>query len=207
MNKVEKIEVMFESILAELEKLTKALKDSSSHMDDSDDGLKILDAINELQDKLTAQKVSVDLGDLEQKFETIRKDIESKGSSFVTKEKHHHYFWFFPDLKEWFSMISKAKLIWFIAIVLAVSLGLNYYFGKDYQSLRNTTNKYDLLKFSDQPISIQELDSLWKDEQWRKEKLEFIEAEREKALFDTEKKQRLEELRNELNNLEEEEKK
>ncbi|MEQ9404338.1 MAG: hypothetical protein RIM99_12165 [Cyclobacteriaceae bacterium] len=205
MNKDEKIEVMFESILAELEKLTKALQNSTNLSNDDSETFKILEAINKLGDKISDQEESIDLGDLERKMESIKEAIESKGNSFIAKEKHHHYFWFFPDLKEWFGMISRAKFTWFLAVILVISLGFNYYFGKDYQSIQDANNKYDYLKFSDQPISTKELDSLWQDENWRGEKMEFLESERDKAFTEEEKEKRLEELRKELHNLEREE--
>jgi len=202
MNREEKIEIMFESILSELEKISNSLKDSQPDEIQENHSHEINNLVEKLQEQMANLKVTPDTTDLEQKIESLKSQLGNQGGSFVTKEKHHHYFWFFPDIKGWLTLINKAKVTWFFGVVLVISLGLNYYLGKDFRSLQETQDKYEYLKFSKDPFSIPELDSMWRNDDWRNEIINFVESERAKVTSQEEKRKRLEKLRKELDSLE-----
>lgn len=191
MKREEKIEVMFESILVELEKLSKAKPSSDAESKDksisdpiqesvSDEMLDLLKSINDRMRNLDLNAEYFE--SLESRIEDLPSRLHPQNTITQSKKDHHHYFWFFPDLKGWLTLIKKGKVTWVLGILLIASLSVNYYLGKDYNSLKEQDQKYNYLKFSNDKVSPTELDSLWEIKSYREEKLALIEEAEKKQM-------------------------
>ncbi|XOV94600.1 MAG: hypothetical protein ACFHWX_07830 [Bacteroidota bacterium] len=181
MKKEEKIEVMFESILLEMEKISKSISNNKfedvineSVIEESstDQIFDQLEGINKRLDRLNIKKDN--LGSIDAKLHDIKWRIENAEHIPKSKSESFHYIWFFPDLKGWLTLINKGKVAWISVVLLLLSMGLNYYMGKDYFFLKGQNSKYKYLKYSHYDIPLSELDSLWEIERYRERILNYV---------------------------------
>ena len=181
MKKEEKIEVMFESILLEMEKISKSISNKNfeekiedSVIDESstDQIYDQLESVNKRIDKLNV--MADHLGPINANLHDIKWRIENAEHIPKGKRESFHYIWFFPDLKGWLSLIKRGTVAWLSIALLILSVGINYYLGKDYFYLKEQDSKYQYLKLSGDKIPLDELDSLWNIKSFRDSKLAFI---------------------------------
>lgn len=178
MTREEKIEVMFESILSEIEKLRDS-RDENSNTGKVQSDFPVLDQkLNEFLKKFSAVKLQVqppNLQSLESKIERWTAEIKSLQADGQTGIK---------SVKE--SGVSKGWLIWLVGIpnlrVIVVCtvlitaftvISINLY--RRSQTFKSGYEKYQFLYHSGNRDYLHELDSIWKIDSLREQRLRFIE--------------------------------
>jgi len=162
MKQEEKIEVMLEAIFKSLEQISKKLE--------REPGGEELAGIKEDLEDFTNKLAQIpapnrrELNILNEKLNTLIERSAYQKSPYTSSEervKHHHYFWFFPDVKEWLMMVRSSSIGWVLGGVLLLSVGLNWYLGKDYYRFRESDLKYQFIKHAGNEDYIWDLDSAW----------------------------------------------
>lgn len=172
MTSEEKIEVMFETILIELENLNKNLKDS-------DLGKVQLSSTNleqrfkDFSDKILDLKIPVykpPMAPVHQKLDQIIRQMDQPKSagtfgkiSRMTQTK--------------FSRL-KSILSWMIIILFSGSVIVNIYLSNNYNRYQNGYMKYMFLYQTGKHKILEELDSLWKVDSIRSSYIELINSQK-----------------------------
>jgi hypothetical protein len=175
MTKEEKIEIMFESILSELEKIDKHLIDKKPRIIQNDTG----DPTGELKmliDKLGSIKIPFNnhassqvIEKLDKLLSIVNLSIDGQGN----KEKNHQKTRSTVTLKKSFFGFNIKRLTRVIIILLFGSFGLNIFMLKDYQHYRQSHQKYMFLYYSGNQQYLSELDSLWNIDSLRQKRTIF----------------------------------
>jgi hypothetical protein len=175
MTREEKIEIMFESILSELEKIDKHLIDKKPGIIQNDTS----DPNSELKmliDKLGSIKIPFNNPASSQVIEKLDKLLSIVSSSIDCqriKENIRQKTGYDVTLKKSFFGLNIKRLTRVIIILLFGSFGLNIYMFKDYKRYRQSHQKYMFLYYSGNQQYLSELDSLWNIDSLRQKRTVF----------------------------------
>jgi hypothetical protein len=175
MTKEEKIEIMFESILSELEKIDKHLIDKKPGIVQNDAS----DPTGELKmliDKLGSIKIPFNnhaTSQVIEKLDKLLSIVSSSVDSQIIKERNHLKSGSTLTLKKSSFGFNIKRLTRLIIILLIGSFGLNIYMYKDYQHYRQSHQKYMFLYYSGNQKYLSELDSLWNIDSLRQKRTVF----------------------------------
>ncbi|XOV92101.1 MAG: hypothetical protein ACFHWX_18070 [Bacteroidota bacterium] len=192
MKKEEKIEVMFESILLELEKITKNIS-SKKLEDDIEDAVieesstdQIYDQLNEIKQRIGSINIGISqVGQINGRIDDLKRMLSHPEYVQKNQSETHHYFWFFPDLKGWISLIKRGSVAWIAVLMLILSGALNYYMGKEWFHLKGQDTKYEYLRIKGDTETITTLDSLWNIEHIKERIVEIVKREELKKEAET----------------------
>lgn len=201
--KDEQLEIWFEAIETQLKEIQKKLATAPAAGADQQ---QVQVALDEFINKLKNIKVSVpqqDLGPLAAKLDDLL-NVTMRISQPIKAEivRTEHYFFFFPDLKDWLARMKRAKFVWILAVLLTLSVIGNFYLGSNYGQLKDSDYKYRYLKsFGGNGVkdTINRLDRSWPNIETK-----FIKAiEEQEAITNTtvNKQQRIQDLQKELDSL------
>ncbi len=168
MTREEKIEVMFESILLELEKITNALGKGSIGKVQNPGSL-LENKFDDLLLKLGAIKIPVykpDLNPIQKKLDEIMETLTNGNVESIHAKNLR-----FPS---WFFRTRSNKIGWMFGLLFLASIGFNYYMAKDFDRFRQNHFKYLFIYHSGNKEYLQELDSLWQIDSQREQRLQFI---------------------------------
>ena len=182
MTREEKIEVMFESILLELERITKALgKGNIGKVQNSESTLE--QKFDNLLLKLGALKIPVykpDLNPIQKKLDTIMESL-TNGTDRPIKYPQNQ------KISHWFFRTHTNKIAWIFSLLFLASLSFNYYLVKDYDLYKQSHLKYRLIYYSGNKKYLHEIDSIWKIDSLRQQRLRFIEDHEREITMDDRK--------------------
>ena len=175
----EKIEVMFESILLELERITKALgKGNIGKVQNSESTLE--QKFDNLLLKLGALKIPVykpDLNPIQKKLDEIMESL-THGSDESIKHFQNQ------KIRHWFFRTRPNKIAWIFSLLFLASLSFNYYLVKDYDRYKQSHLKYRLIYYSGNEEYLHEIDSIWKIDSLRRQRIRFIEDQENEITMD-----------------------
>jgi len=138
----EKIKLMLESIITDVELIEKNTR-----------GLDVKALKKEL--KAISQKAGASVPNrtgleaLEQKVTDIQNSLTGS-TGFSKQVNNHHYFWFFPDLKEWLQLARRGLPLMVLAIISLLLAGFMAFKYTDYQTYRDNSYKYQYLYYASQ---------------------------------------------------------
>ena len=168
MTREEKIEIMFESILSEVERVGKLLegKDLQKVQNGSES---VKEKIDNLSDRILNIRIPVPqsntvpiLNKLDELSQQLKSTQPSSGGSNSTPQIG-------LNLGSNFGKVFIAGLVLFL-----VSLGANIYYFARVPSLQETSQKYQFIYHSGNAEYLERLDSLWQIDSVRNEYIEFI---------------------------------
>ena len=201
--KDEQLEIWFEAIETQLKEIQKKLAASSAA---GADHQQVQVALDEFISKLKNIKVSVpqqDLGPLTAKLDNLLSEAKRISQPIKAEiVRTEHYFFFFPDLKDWLARMKRAKFVWILAVLLTLSVIGNFYLGSNYGQLKDSDYKYRYLKsFGGNGVkdTINRLDRSWPNIEEK-----FVKAiEEQEAITNStlNKQQRIQNLQKELDSL------
>lgn len=104
---------------------------------------------------------SAELQEIKKQITGIRNDLNNTQSPSAAVQKHH-YFWFFPDMKEWLNTLRRGKfvvLLSLFSLALLTVILLNY---PDYKGYQEGYYKYQyLFHASEDSESLKRYDEEW----------------------------------------------
>jgi hypothetical protein len=200
----EKLEVWFESIESQLNEIRKKQSlEYSEEVHKKTQGL-----FDDFIIKIRGIKLNLppqDFSQINQKIDSVL--LEAKRSSQpmpMTHVKTEHYFLFFPDLKNWFYLLKRAKFIWLLTVILSGSLYFNWHFYKDHDRFETSDLKLRYMRYqgSIPLVSIlTEIDSSWSEPKFRSDAINFIKSYESTILQEKEKQNRITEMEKQLKTL------
>ena len=165
----EKIEVMFESILSEMENISKKLGGTDlGKLQSGSSGLK--QKFDALSEKILNLKIPLnkpDLNPIHEKLDAIVKQLKTSKTVLGPGDlgsQHRSLFAF-----------RRSGIILIIIVLFSGSLGLNFYLADDYDQYKEGYQKYQFIYYSGNKEYLDELDSLWRIESIRSDYLQFVE--------------------------------
>lgn len=168
MRREEKIEIMFESILSEVERVGKLLE--GKDLQKVQNGSQSLDEkIDNLSERILNIRIPVPYSDVTpvlNKLDALSQHLKStqpvsNGSSSTSRKV--------------LSLKSKTGRGFLAGLVLfLVSLGANIYYWVRVPSLHETSQKYEFIYHSGNAEYLDRIDSLWQIDSVRNEYMEFI---------------------------------
>ena len=169
MTREEKIEIMFESILSEVERVVKLLEGKDLQKVQNGSG-SVEEKIDNLSERILNIRIPVpqsDTGPILNKLDELSKQLKptqpgSNGSSSTSPKG--------LNLKSNTGRVFLAGLVLFL-----VSLGANIYYFMRVPSLEEISQKYQFIYHSGNTEYLDLLDSLWQIDSLRNEYIEFIE--------------------------------
>ncbi len=203
MKQEEKIEVMLEAIFKSLEQISKKLDQGG--VADSEELVEMKESFERLAEKLgnaPGPSASRELSTLDKKLNVLIERGAYQPSSNQGEEKHHHYLWFFPDLKGWLQMVQSSRVAWILGMLLIISVGFNLYIGKDYFRYQESDQKYQFMKHTGNLDYVHELDSIWEIDSLRKAWMEFSAEEEAVLQAEVQNQRKKMDLRRQLDSLE-----
>ncbi|MEQ9218916.1 MAG: hypothetical protein RLO17_12790 [Cyclobacteriaceae bacterium] len=168
MTREEKIEIMFESILSEVERVGKLLegKDLQKVQNGSQS---VEEKIDTLSEKILNIRIPVPQSDtvaILNKLDELSRLVQTQSSIPNSGGETHSKF---LNLKGNFGKVFLAGLVLFL-----VSLGANIYYFVRVPSLQETSQKYRFIYHSGNAGYLDRLDSLWRIDSVRNQYIEFI---------------------------------
>ncbi len=168
MTREEKIEIMFESILSEVERVGKLLE--GKDLQKVQNGSQTLEEkIDNLSERILNIRIPVPQSDVTpilNKLDEMSQLLKAPrpGSTGVYSPSQKSL-----NLKSKVGRIFLAGLVFFL-----VSLGANIYYFVSVPSLKETSQKYQFIYHSGNTEYLERLDSLWQIDSVRNEYIEFI---------------------------------
>lgn len=168
MTREEKIEIMFESILSEVERIGKLLegKDLKKVQSGNPD---LESKIQTLSDRIMNIRIPVPQSDsrpIMDKLEELMDLIQSSHSIPPPGIVSH------GNLLNFSSRFGKIMIV--LAILFLVSIGGNFYYVLNVPPLRETSLKYQIIYHSGNAEYLDQLDSLWQVDSIRNEYIQYI---------------------------------
>ena len=203
MKQEEKIEVMLEEIFKSLEDISK--KVGSGGGGGGEDLAELKQRFDTLITKLgnvTTPITGRGLTSLDQKLNVLIERSAYHQPSDPGEVKHHHYLWFFPDMKSWLGMVQSSRIAWVLGVSLAISIGFNYFIGKDYSKYQESDLKYQYIKLSGNLDYIHDLDSVWRIDSLREARIKYVMEEEAILQAEVQNHRKKMELRRQLDSLE-----
>ncbi len=203
MKQEEKIEVMLEAIFKSLEQISKKLDQGGSA--DREELVEMKESFERLAEKLgnaPGPSASRELSTLDKKLNVLIERRAYQPSSNQGEEKHHHYLWFFPDIKGWLQMVQSSRVAWILGMLLIISVGFNLYIGKDYSRYQKSDQKYQFMKHTGNLDYVHDLDSAWEIDSLRKAWIQFSTEEEAVLRAEVQNQRKKMDLRRQLDSLE-----
>ncbi|MDA0195867.1 MAG: hypothetical protein O2951_12610 [Bacteroidetes bacterium] len=176
MTREEKVEVIFESILSEIERISDTIKSGDngkvkndfSHLDQKLEGfLKKLSSakLNIQQLNLTPfdKKLDVTIDNLNNNVSNTSAADNIIGAKASNSKLNHIL-----------THSLTRKLRYIIVVILILSLGANYYLTVRHNIYKKGHEKYEFLYHSGNSKYLQELDSIWEIDSLRNDRIHFI---------------------------------
>ena len=177
MTREEKIEIMFESILSEMEKISKLLGSTNPKKVQNDQSI-LVQKFDILIQKLNSLKIPLykpDLGPVHNKLDVIMTHLKGPIENDNGKVLNHQNGQFFPTFIRWLNKAISSKMSRAFIVLLLSSLGFNYYLVRDYDEYKQSHLKYMFIYYSGNENYLRELDSIWRIDSLRQRRLGFIE--------------------------------
>ena len=203
MKQEEKIEVMLEEIFKSLEDISK--KVDAGRGGGGEDLAELKQRFDTLITKLgnvTMPITGRGLSSLDQKLNVLIERSAYHQPSESGGVKHHHYLWFFPDIKEWLGMVRSSGVAWVLGTFLLLSIGINYLMGRDYLKYQESDLKYQYIKLSGNLDYIHDLDSAWQIDSLREARIKYVMEEEAILQAEVQNHRKKMELRRQLDSLE-----
>ena len=145
---------------------------------------------------------SRELSTLDKKLNVLIERGAYQQPSNQGEEKHHHYLWFFPDIKGWLQMVQSSRVAWILGMLLIILVGFNLYIGKDYFRYQESDQKYQFIKHTGNLDYVHELDSAWKLDSLREARIRYVREEEAILQAEVQNHRKKRELRRQLDSLE-----
>ena len=177
MTREEKIEIMFESILSEMEKISKLLGSTNPKKVQNDQSV-LVQKFDTLIQKLNSLKIPVykpDLGPVHKKLDAIVNHLMGSIENVNVGVLNNQNGQFFPTFRRWLKKAFSSKMSRAFIVLLLSSLGFNFYLVRDYDVYKQSHLKYMFIYYSGNENYLHELDSIWRIDSVRQRRLRFIE--------------------------------
>ncbi len=99
-------------------------------------------------------------------------------------------------------MMRSSAIVWVLGALLILSMGFNYYMGKDYVDLVENDWKYRFIYHTGNQKFLHELDSIWRIDSLREKRKRLVQDLEAQIMTDRERENKVQELRRELDSLE-----